>query len=185
MLRASIPVVPQQLPIVIAVISAGGLAAIAEPVTVRTPRRGRDSEIPNQRSSHSVSAPRGCKAPIAIGLVVAAVPIRRLRQVHVGCSDRSIRRPGGRPVWAARTVPPAWLPDFKPLNGRVALSSPGPQRAVRGGRCAGRDQRRVALNWVPTLSVGEVPIAVGDALATMPIRNQGHETNLVISLGGE
>ena len=65
-----------QLTDMIAAGSCGALVAITEPVTIRILRRAAAIDIPNGRSSHSVPTPRGGGAPIAAGLVLAALLIR-------------------------------------------------------------------------------------------------------------
>jgi hypothetical protein len=67
--------VPRQLTIVIAVIPCGGLVAMTESVTIRMVCRVGAIDIPNVRSSHSVRTQRGGGAPIAVGLILAALLI--------------------------------------------------------------------------------------------------------------
>jgi UDP-GlcNAc:undecaprenyl-phosphate/decaprenyl-phosphate GlcNAc-1-phosphate transferase len=54
-------------------LSAGAVVVVTEPVTVALLRRSAAIDIPGLRSSHTVPTPRGGGAPIAAGLVVAAV----------------------------------------------------------------------------------------------------------------
>jgi UDP-N-acetylmuramyl pentapeptide phosphotransferase/UDP-N-acetylglucosamine-1-phosphate transferase len=68
--------VTPQLTDMIAAGSCGSLVVITEPVTIRILRRAAAIDIPNGRSSHSVPTPRGGGAPIAAGLVLAALLIR-------------------------------------------------------------------------------------------------------------
>jgi UDP-GlcNAc:undecaprenyl-phosphate GlcNAc-1-phosphate transferase len=67
--------VSEQLTIMIAALSCGGVVVLAEPVTISLLRRAAVLDRPNQRSSHSVATPRGGGAPIAAGLVLAALLI--------------------------------------------------------------------------------------------------------------
>jgi UDP-GlcNAc:undecaprenyl-phosphate/decaprenyl-phosphate GlcNAc-1-phosphate transferase len=60
---------------VLAAVVCGGLVTVAEPVAIPLLRRAA-VDLPNSRSSHSVPTPRGGGAPIAVGLVAAALLIR-------------------------------------------------------------------------------------------------------------
>jgi UDP-GlcNAc:undecaprenyl-phosphate/decaprenyl-phosphate GlcNAc-1-phosphate transferase len=59
---------------VLAAVVCGGFVALAEPVVIPLLRRAA-IDAPNSRSSHSVPTPRGGGAPIAVGLVAAALLI--------------------------------------------------------------------------------------------------------------
>jgi UDP-GlcNAc:undecaprenyl-phosphate/decaprenyl-phosphate GlcNAc-1-phosphate transferase len=59
--------------VVWAVVACGVIVAVAEPPTVALLRRHAVLDLPGGRSSHSVPTPRGGGAPIAVGLLVAAV----------------------------------------------------------------------------------------------------------------
>ena len=67
---------PEVFTIMIAAVSCGGVVVVAEPVTISLLRRAAAFDVPNPRSSHSVPTPRGGGAPIAVGLVLAALLIR-------------------------------------------------------------------------------------------------------------
>jgi len=56
-----------------AVLACGVVVAVAEPPTIALLRRLTVLDLPGGRSSHSVPTPRGGGAPIAVGLLVAAV----------------------------------------------------------------------------------------------------------------
>ncbi|MCW2931475.1 MAG: putative undecaprenyl-phosphate alpha-N-acetylglucosaminyl 1-phosphate transferase [Actinomycetia bacterium] len=56
-----------------AVLVCGGIVVVAEPLTIALLRRLMVIDMPGHRSSHSVPTPRGGGAPIALGLLVAAV----------------------------------------------------------------------------------------------------------------
>ncbi len=60
----------------IAAVSCGAVVALAEPGTIALLRRAEAMDVPNLRSSHTVPTPRGGGAPIAVGLVLAALLIR-------------------------------------------------------------------------------------------------------------
>lgn len=59
--------------IMLAAVACGGFVLAAEPATIALLRRLAAIDSPNARSSHTVPTPRGGGAPIAIGLVLAAV----------------------------------------------------------------------------------------------------------------
>jgi UDP-GlcNAc:undecaprenyl-phosphate/decaprenyl-phosphate GlcNAc-1-phosphate transferase len=59
---------------VIAAVTCGVFVSVAEPVAIPLLRRAA-VDTPNARSSHSVPTPRGGGAPIAVGLVAAALLI--------------------------------------------------------------------------------------------------------------
>jgi UDP-GlcNAc:undecaprenyl-phosphate GlcNAc-1-phosphate transferase len=59
--------------VVWAVAACGGIVVVAEPLTIALLRRLEVVDVPGGRSSHSVPTPRGGGAPIALGLLVAAV----------------------------------------------------------------------------------------------------------------
>jgi UDP-GlcNAc:undecaprenyl-phosphate/decaprenyl-phosphate GlcNAc-1-phosphate transferase len=56
-----------------AVLACGAIVAVAEPLVIMLLRRLAVLDVPGQRSSHSVPTPRGGGAPIAAGLVAAAL----------------------------------------------------------------------------------------------------------------
>jgi UDP-N-acetylmuramyl pentapeptide phosphotransferase/UDP-N-acetylglucosamine-1-phosphate transferase len=56
-----------------AVVACGAIVAVTEPLTIALLRRHSVLDLPGRRSSHSVPTPRGGGAPIAVGLVVAAL----------------------------------------------------------------------------------------------------------------
>jgi UDP-GlcNAc:undecaprenyl-phosphate/decaprenyl-phosphate GlcNAc-1-phosphate transferase len=56
-----------------AVLACGVLVGLAEPPTIALLRRHAVIDVPGGRSSHSVPTPRGGGAPIAVGLLVAAL----------------------------------------------------------------------------------------------------------------
>jgi UDP-GlcNAc:undecaprenyl-phosphate/decaprenyl-phosphate GlcNAc-1-phosphate transferase len=56
-----------------AVLACGLIVLVAEPVTIALLRRLAVLDVPGRRSSHSVPTPRGGGAPIAVGLVAAAL----------------------------------------------------------------------------------------------------------------
>jgi UDP-GlcNAc:undecaprenyl-phosphate GlcNAc-1-phosphate transferase len=60
---------------VLAAVACGAFVSAAEPVAVPLLRRMAAIDTPNVRSSHTVPTPRGGGAPIAIGLVLAALLI--------------------------------------------------------------------------------------------------------------
>jgi UDP-N-acetylmuramyl pentapeptide phosphotransferase/UDP-N-acetylglucosamine-1-phosphate transferase len=66
----------EKLTILIAAGASGIVVALAEPATIRLLRRVSAMDTPNSRSSHTVPTPRGGGAPIAAGLVIAALLIR-------------------------------------------------------------------------------------------------------------
>jgi UDP-GlcNAc:undecaprenyl-phosphate GlcNAc-1-phosphate transferase len=57
----------------LAAAATGAFVTVAEPVTVPLLRRLAAIDTPNLRSSHTVPTPRGGGAPIAVGLVIAAL----------------------------------------------------------------------------------------------------------------
>lgn len=59
----------------LAAAACGAFVTVAEPVTVPLLRRLAAIDEPNLRSSHTVPTPRGGGAPIAVGLVIAALLI--------------------------------------------------------------------------------------------------------------
>src|SRR5690242_10609089 len=59
--------------IMLAAVACGGFVLATEPATIALLRRLAAIDSPNARSSHSVPTPRGGGAPIAVGLVLAAV----------------------------------------------------------------------------------------------------------------
>ncbi|MHB1593649.1 MAG: MraY family glycosyltransferase [Streptosporangiaceae bacterium] len=61
--------------IVLAVVSGGAVVAVMEPAAIPLLRRAAVIDVPGRRSSHAVPTPRGGGAPIACGLLVAAVII--------------------------------------------------------------------------------------------------------------
>ena len=65
---------PGDLTTVLAAVICAALVTAAEPVLIPLLRRAA-VDMPNGRSSHSVPTPRGGGAPIAVGLVVAALLI--------------------------------------------------------------------------------------------------------------
>ena len=56
-----------------AVLACGVIVLVTEPLTIALLRRLAVLDMPGGRSSHSVPTPRGGGAPIAVGLVVAAL----------------------------------------------------------------------------------------------------------------
>jgi UDP-N-acetylmuramyl pentapeptide phosphotransferase/UDP-N-acetylglucosamine-1-phosphate transferase len=64
-----------ELASLLAAVACGAFVTVAEPVTVPLLRRLAAIDTPNQRSSHTVPTPRGGGAPIAIGVLLAAVLI--------------------------------------------------------------------------------------------------------------
>ena len=60
---------------VLAAVTCGAVVAVAEPVTIPLLRRAAVIDVPDHRSSHAVPTPRGGGAPVAAGLVAAAVLI--------------------------------------------------------------------------------------------------------------
>jgi UDP-N-acetylmuramyl pentapeptide phosphotransferase/UDP-N-acetylglucosamine-1-phosphate transferase len=60
---------------VLAAVACGAFVTVAEPIAIPLLRR-RAIDVPNLRSSHSVPTPRGGGAPIALGLVGAALLIQ-------------------------------------------------------------------------------------------------------------
>ena len=66
----------EEFTILIAAVSCGGVVVLAEPVTIALLRRAGAMDVPNLRSSHTVATPRGGGAPIAVGLVLAALLTR-------------------------------------------------------------------------------------------------------------
>jgi UDP-GlcNAc:undecaprenyl-phosphate GlcNAc-1-phosphate transferase len=67
--------VPGDLTTILAAVICGAFVTVAEPVAIPLLRRAA-VDVPNTRSSHSVPTPRGGGAPIAVGLVGAALLIR-------------------------------------------------------------------------------------------------------------
>jgi UDP-GlcNAc:undecaprenyl-phosphate/decaprenyl-phosphate GlcNAc-1-phosphate transferase len=61
---------------VLAAVACGVFVTVAEPVTIPLLRRLAAIDVPGARSSHTVPTPRGGGAPIALGLVIAALLIR-------------------------------------------------------------------------------------------------------------
>jgi UDP-GlcNAc:undecaprenyl-phosphate/decaprenyl-phosphate GlcNAc-1-phosphate transferase len=74
------------LGIVVAAVACGAFVTVAEPVTVPMLRRLAAIDTPNQRSSHTVPTPRGGGAPIAIGLVIAALLIHSTSALTFGAT---------------------------------------------------------------------------------------------------
>lgn len=72
---ASISVVPGELTTAVAAVTCAAFVTAAEPLLIPVLRRAA-VDVPNLRSSHTVPTPRGGGAPIAVGLVVAALLIR-------------------------------------------------------------------------------------------------------------
>ena len=66
---------PGDLTTVLAAGSCGAFVLAAEPVTIPLLQRAAAIDVPSLRSSHSVPTPRGGGAPIALGLVLAALLI--------------------------------------------------------------------------------------------------------------
>jgi UDP-GlcNAc:undecaprenyl-phosphate GlcNAc-1-phosphate transferase len=64
-----------ELEIVLAAAACGAFVTITEPVAIPLLRRLAAIDTPNSRSSHTTPTPRGGGAPIAIGLVIAALII--------------------------------------------------------------------------------------------------------------
>jgi UDP-GlcNAc:undecaprenyl-phosphate GlcNAc-1-phosphate transferase len=58
---------------VLAALVCGAIVVVAEPVTITLLRRLAVMDVPGGRSSHTRPTPRGGGAPIALGLIVAAV----------------------------------------------------------------------------------------------------------------
>ena len=56
-----------------AVLACGAIVAATEPLTIALLRRHAVMDVPGRRSSHTVATPRGGGAPIALGLVAAAL----------------------------------------------------------------------------------------------------------------
>jgi UDP-GlcNAc:undecaprenyl-phosphate/decaprenyl-phosphate GlcNAc-1-phosphate transferase len=56
-----------------AVLACGAIVIVAEAPTIALLRRHAVIDVPGERSSHSVPTPRGGGAPIAVGLLVAAL----------------------------------------------------------------------------------------------------------------
>jgi UDP-GlcNAc:undecaprenyl-phosphate/decaprenyl-phosphate GlcNAc-1-phosphate transferase len=67
--------VSEESTILVAAVLCGAVVALAEPVTISLLRRVAAMDTPNLRSSHAVATPRGGGAPIAVGLVLAALLI--------------------------------------------------------------------------------------------------------------
>src|ERR1039457_3435598 len=67
--------VPGDLTTVLAAGSCGAFVLAAEPVTIPLLQRAAPIAVPSLRPSHSVPPPRGGGAPIALGLVLAALLI--------------------------------------------------------------------------------------------------------------
>ena len=65
---------PGDLTTVLAAVICAGIVTVTEPALIPLLRRAA-VDVPNARSSHSVPTPRGGGAPIAVGLVVAALLI--------------------------------------------------------------------------------------------------------------
>jgi len=91
--------------IVLAAIACGGFVLAAEPVTIVVLRRLAAIDAPSARSSHTVPTPRGGGAPIAIGLVLAAVVTWSTAMIAFSawspCSPPSARRRRGQPAGRA------------------------------------------------------------------------------------
>jgi UDP-GlcNAc:undecaprenyl-phosphate/decaprenyl-phosphate GlcNAc-1-phosphate transferase len=71
---------------VIAALACGSFVTVAEPVTIPFLRRLAAIDVPNLRSSHTVPTPRGGGAPIAAGLVIAALMIHSLTTLTFGAT---------------------------------------------------------------------------------------------------
>lgn len=69
---------------ILTALSAGAVVVVAEPATIALLRRSAAIDIPGPRSSHTVPTPRGGGAPIAAGLVVAAVLMHSAPSVAFG-----------------------------------------------------------------------------------------------------
>jgi UDP-GlcNAc:undecaprenyl-phosphate/decaprenyl-phosphate GlcNAc-1-phosphate transferase len=72
--NASISDVPGELTTAVAAVTCATFVTVAEPLLIPVLRRAA-VDVPNGRSSHTVATPRGGGAPIAVGLVVAALLI--------------------------------------------------------------------------------------------------------------
>ena len=59
----------------LAAVTCGAVVAVAEPVTIPLLRRAAAIDVPGHRSSHAVPTPRGGGAPVAAGLLAAAILI--------------------------------------------------------------------------------------------------------------
>jgi UDP-N-acetylmuramyl pentapeptide phosphotransferase/UDP-N-acetylglucosamine-1-phosphate transferase len=68
--------VTEEFTILVAAVSCGSVVVLAEPVTISLLRRAAAMDVPSLRSSHTVPTLRGGGAPIAVGLVLAALLIR-------------------------------------------------------------------------------------------------------------
>jgi len=66
--------VPGELTTILAALICGVFVTIAEPVAIPLLRRAA-VDVPNMRSSHTIPTPRGGGAPIAVGLIGAALLI--------------------------------------------------------------------------------------------------------------
>jgi len=54
-------------------VACGAIVAVTEPLAIALLRRHAVLDVPGRRSSHTVATPRGGGAPIALGLIVAAL----------------------------------------------------------------------------------------------------------------
>jgi UDP-GlcNAc:undecaprenyl-phosphate GlcNAc-1-phosphate transferase len=70
--------------VVLVALAAGAIVVAAEPVTIALLRRASAIDVPGLRSSHTVPTPRGGGAPMAAGLVVAAVFLHSAPSVAFG-----------------------------------------------------------------------------------------------------
>jgi len=103
-------------PVTVAVLACGAIVLVTEPLTIALLRRRSVLDIPGRRSSHSVPTPRGGGAPIAVGLVAAA-----------------LLGPRGGPAWLALAVAVAFFgllglaDDLRglPALSRLALQAAG------------------------------------------------------------
>jgi UDP-GlcNAc:undecaprenyl-phosphate/decaprenyl-phosphate GlcNAc-1-phosphate transferase len=68
----------------LAAVSAGGVVIVTEPVAITLLRRAATIDMPGERSSHTVPTPRGGGAPVAAGLVVAALLMHSLAAAAFG-----------------------------------------------------------------------------------------------------
>jgi UDP-GlcNAc:undecaprenyl-phosphate GlcNAc-1-phosphate transferase len=71
---------------VLAAVACGAFVTVAEPVTIPLLRRLAAIDTPGQRSSHTVPTPRGGGAPIAIGLLIAALLIHSAATLTFGAA---------------------------------------------------------------------------------------------------
>ena len=72
---ASIHCVSGDFTAILAAGSCGAFVVAAEPVTIPLLQRAAAMDVPSLRSSHTIPTPRGGGAPIAVGLVLAALMI--------------------------------------------------------------------------------------------------------------